>query len=210
MRMIFPDGVFAREQVVDHGLAQQRYFVGGLDIFGGEGLAFFDADVANGQIFGRHAVDLGPPVIASVDHLLVVILDRRRVLHGGAFGLNRLGIPFRERLRVAVAALDSAGVLAARLNHDDVAADGGDLLMDAVGGAAAHRYHGDHGADADDDAEHGQRRAQLVHAQRAERDSHALEDFVHATGSFSSSSSGISASSRSAFRGLGTASSSMR
>src|SRR4029077_18167941 len=99
--------------------------------------------------------------------------------------------------------------LAAGLNDDDVASDGGDLLVNAVRGAAAHRNHRNNGADTDDDAEHGKGRAQLVHAQRAERDPHTLENFVHATGSFSSSSSGNSANSRSALRGLAMASSTM-
>ena len=53
MRMVLPIGILAGEEIVDHGLAQQRDLVGGLDIVGGEGLAFFDADVADGQILGR-------------------------------------------------------------------------------------------------------------------------------------------------------------
>ena len=45
-----------------------------------------------------------------------------------------------------------------------------DLLLDARLRAAADRDHGDHRADADDDAEHGERAAQLVHrAARAAR-----------------------------------------
>ena len=47
------------------------------------------------------------------------------------------------------------------------------LLLDARGGARADRHHGDDRRHADDDAEHGQSRAQPVHAQRAQRDPHA-------------------------------------
>jgi len=87
-------------------------------------------------------------------------------------------------LRVAEAQADTAGVHAARLNNDHIAADGGDLLLNALGGPAAHGDHGDHRADADDDAQHGQRAAQFVDAQRAKRDLHGLENLFHAAGSF--------------------------
>src|SRR6185369_4250743 len=46
-----PDGIFAGEKVIDNGLAEQRYFVGGADIFGGERFALLDPDIANGQVF---------------------------------------------------------------------------------------------------------------------------------------------------------------
>ena len=42
-------------------------------------------------------------------------------------------------------------------------------------GTCADRDHGDHRGDPDDDAEHGQRAAQLVHAQRAQGDPDAGE-----------------------------------
>ena len=53
-------------------------------------------------------------------------------------------------------------------DHQQVAAQAGDLFRDLDGGAAAEGDHGDDRADADDDAEDGQERAQDVAADLAQ------------------------------------------
>src|SRR5262249_44035129 len=102
----------------------------------------------------------------------------------------------------ALAEPDAAGVRAAGEHDDQVRAEALDLLGHAGLRARAHADHGDDRAHADDDAEHGQRAAQLVDPQRAEGDAGALQR-VHASASSASRSRsrGISAREAAAARG---------
>src|SRR5262249_29964450 len=83
-----------------------------------------------------------------------------------------------------------------------------DLLGHARLGPGADGDHGDHGAHPDDDAEHGESTAQLVHAERADGDANSLDQGGHA--GTSSASSGRLASATAASRGAATSSSSRR
>ena len=65
--------------------------------------------------------------------------------------------------------------LLARPQHQQVAAEAGDLVGDHARGAVAQRHHGDHRADADDDAEHGQERAHQVAADRAQGEQQGVQ-----------------------------------
>ena len=76
----------------------------------------------------------------------------------------------RQRAGAAKPAVDAAAVDAAGEDHDHVLAQRGDARLDLRLGAVADADHGDDRAHADDDAQHGQRRPQLVPAQRAEGD----------------------------------------
>ena len=62
-------------------------------------------------------------------------------------------------------------------NDDDVAADRGNLLLNAHLRSGADGHHGDHRGHADDDSEHGQGGPQLIDEQRAKRDLHAGHGF---------------------------------
>jgi hypothetical protein len=62
-----------------------------------------------------------------------------------------------------------------RLNHQKVAAELGDVLLDLLGGAGADGDHGDDGGNADDDAQKRQEGAQRVAAHGAQRQPDRLE-----------------------------------
>ncbi len=80
---------------------------------------------------------------------------------------DRGGVVLGERRSRAGAHADAARSHAAGQDDDQVRAEAPDLLVDPGLRARADRDHRDHRADADDDAEHGQDAAQLVHAERA-------------------------------------------
>ncbi len=85
----------------------------------------------------------------------------------------------RERGHRAEAALDAAAARGARQDDEDVGAHRGERLLDLRLGARADGHHGDDGADADDDAERGEERAQLVAQDGAQGDAERVEG-VHA------------------------------
>jgi site-specific recombinase XerC len=82
-------------------------------------------------------------------------------------------------LHPAAAGADTAAGDRAGQYQQDVAADAGDLLRDDVAGAGAHRHHGDHCGDADDDPQHGQEGAHLVDPERPQGDSQRLSEIGH-------------------------------
>jgi hypothetical protein len=71
-------------------------------------------------------------------------------------------------------------------HHQQVGAQAADLLDDLLPCAAADGNHGDHGGDADDDAEHGEGAAQLVQTQRVEGGDECVEE-AHSAASARSS-----------------------
>src|SRR6478672_12830406 len=93
-----------------------------------------------------------------------------------------------ERLR---ALARTAGLHAARGDDDEVRAQAADLALDLALRAVADRDHHDHGADADDDAEHRERRAHLVLEDALQR--HA-EDGLTGHAATSSSTAGMASS----------------
>ena len=86
---------------------------------------------------------------------------------GGHLARDRPRVVLGQRLLAARAHAHAARGLRAgdtTMRFEPMALD---LLGDARLGAGAHGDHGDHRGHADDDAEHGERAAQLVHAERA-------------------------------------------
>jgi hypothetical protein len=79
-------------------------------------------------------------------------------------------------LRVARAHADARAGNTARQNNNQVAADRGNLFPDSLLGAGSDSHHCDHRGNADDDAEHGERRAHSVDAQCPQGDSDACRD----------------------------------
>ncbi len=81
-----------------------------------------------------------------------------------------LGIAFLElRHACATAAAAARPRALAWPHHQQVGAEAGNLRLDRLGGAVTERDHRDHRADADDDAQNGEKRAQQVAADRAQR-----------------------------------------
>ena len=99
------------------------------------------------------------------DELRRAVLEHLHVGHRHALGVGELHAALRDALWIH---LQQRG------------AELGDALLHRLLGAGTEGDHGDHRADADDDPEHGERRAQLVGAQRREGE---LDDFVeHCSG----------------------------
>ena len=82
-------------------------------------------------------------------------------------GTERLNHLVCHEILVLVAAHKAALLIGLGLqHHDDVAgAERAHLAVDGVGQSAAHRKNADDRADADDDAEHGEKRAHFARAQ---------------------------------------------
>ena len=81
----------------------------------------------------------------------------------------------RERRHRAEAALDAARARRAGQDDEEVRPHRGERLLDLRLGARADRHHRDDRADADDDPERRQERAQLVPEDRAERDAEGVD-----------------------------------
>lgn len=65
----FAYGVFAGEQVIRDGFAEESDFGGGVDIGGGEGEAGVDVEVGDDEVVRGGAENLVAPVIVAVDDL---------------------------------------------------------------------------------------------------------------------------------------------
>ena len=92
--------------------------------------------------------------------------DGARIFVGQLFARAHLfrGAPEGERLDVE--------------REDDVRSNAGDDGLDIVVQAAPDGGDTDHGGDPDDNSEHGERRPQLVAADRGRRHVHYLADFA--------------------------------
>ena len=126
--------------------------------------------MADGQVIRAFAHDLSAPIVFAGRKLCAAANFRADGCHAGNFRLNRQRVLNRQGARAAEAGEHAAAVDAARKNLDDVQAEGGDARLHLRLGAVADADHRDHRANANDDAEHGERGPQLVSAQGAEGD----------------------------------------
>ena len=139
-----------------------------------------DRPVADREVLGRRAGDAGRPVLLLGDHLRGRaqlrrrVLDRRHLALDGAQvvpGERRHASRSRRARRPTVVAPDRT-----MSRFVPIAANACSTVRL---GALADRDHRDHRADADDDAERGQERAQLVaHAARAARRGASASGFM--------------------------------
>ena len=105
--------------------------------------------------------------------------NRRGRLHGRHLFADRGEIVPRHRGHRSKPARDAARGGRSRKNDEHVGAHRRERLLDLRLGPRADGHHRDDGADADDDAERRQERAQLVAEDRAQGHAQCLED-VHA------------------------------
>ncbi len=115
------------------------------------------------------------------DRVHVVELELTAALHLRHHGVEIGGCRLRSALASSITRLwlsretppaKKFDVLIVRM----FAPSDGDLLVDALLRAGAGREHRDHGADADDDAEHRERRAKQIRAYRLESDDDDFEE----------------------------------
>src|SRR5260221_11962466 len=126
--------------------------------------------IAHLRVPGNGAHDLAVDPAADVPHVFAHDADGHNDRDAGNGGTDALDIEIREPVldNVALIALVGYLLFLGRLDaaQDDVlAAEVFDLFLGFVTGALADREHGNDGADAEHDAEHGQHRAQFVKPQ---------------------------------------------
>ncbi len=151
------------------GLADQHDERGLALVVPGQSAARRDPPIGDRRIIGADALDRRRPVLVGIVRLPLLAdeiadLRDRRVL-----APDRLRVVDRERGGAAEAAAHAPGDDRARQDHDQIGAEAFDLLAHRLVGALADGDHGDQRGDADEDAEHGQRRAHHVAADRLRR-----------------------------------------
>jgi hypothetical protein len=166
------DRVLPRKEVVGDGLPDDDDARGRAHIRLGEEVAALNRPLAYlGELLGD-ALNAGAPVMVACDELRARVDDGADEGDARHFAPDGFEVFDRERVgaRVARAAADAADVLRACTDEEQVGAHA--LYLRLHGGlrALTDADHHDDGRDADDDAEHGQRRAGLVARQRAEGD----------------------------------------
>ena len=139
--------------------------------------AGLDGPIGDGRIIDRDRLNIGGPVLIAhlhLAHLPHQIGDQR---DGRRLAADRLRVGDGQRRRAAKARPRAAGQHRARKHHREIGAETLDLLAHRRVRAIADRHHGDQRGDADEHAEHGQRRAQLVASDRLYRgrDDHRRE-----------------------------------
>jgi len=153
----------------DHGHSPARVFVGV-----GEHLAILDLELPHGQVVRRGSddVDVGVPVapddaqraiLLRLDggHVRRVFNDHPDVCGDEPFDVGRGNAPL----------LHAPGV-----HFEQCGSEAGDASADRRLGAIAEGNHGDHGANADHDAEHREQGPHFVGAERVERHAERLAD----------------------------------
>ena len=128
-----------------------------------------DVPVGDRRIIGADALNRCGPVLIAVLNLALLANEIADLRNGGIFAADRLRVIDRQRTGAAKAGANAAGGDGARQDHDDIGAEALDLLSHRLVGAVADRDHHDERGDADENAQHGQRRAHLVASDRLRR-----------------------------------------
>ena len=114
------------------------------------------------EIFRRHAVYRSIPVLVAIDNLIGAVDRRRDVIDILDFLLDGLGIIIFQLLAGTSCGTDAALIGRTRRDDEHIAAQAGNGIGDVLAYAHADGNHGDDGANADDNAQHGKNGAQLV------------------------------------------------
>ncbi len=149
---LLPHYLRLSEEFPDHGLSHDTDGGPGPQFTVVEGPPGPQGPVGNPKILVVRARNLGRPVLVAVDGLEGLGGRRGHGRHKADLPEDRLGIRLLER-NVAAALARSQAL--PRGNHEQIAAHGGDLLLDLEGGAPADGHHDDHRRHADDDAQNG-------------------------------------------------------
>jgi hypothetical protein len=170
MRIVSPTGSDSPNSVARDRLPDQRDLRRRVEIGLRELAARGERPFARDQVVGRDAEDLRRPVAVAEHDLARAAQLRRRDLDLGNLARHQERVVLGKGLLRPRAHAHAARREVARQHDDEVGAQALDLVLDARLRARADRRHRDHRAHADDDAEHRQGAAQLVDAQRGERD----------------------------------------
>ena len=155
------DGFAVGEKIVHDSLTEDSDFRGGLDVGIGEEVPLRDVPRSNQRIVSADALNGCSPIQLAGDNL------RGRADHGGdvsdrrSLGLHPVGI-FRGERRLTREDARAALRRRAGKDHDEVCSERVDCGLDRLGSSVADGHDGDDAANADDDPQHGQKRAELV------------------------------------------------
>ena len=164
------DRVFAgTEQLAVHRLPDDDDEVGLVFVLGRDAAPGGDPPVGDRRVVCAHALDGRRPILVAVLHLALLADEVADLRDRGILAADRARIRNRQRGGAAEAGADAARGQRAGQDHDDVGAEALDLLADRLAGAIAHGDHDDERGDADEDAEHGERRTHLVASDRLGR-----------------------------------------
>ena len=154
------------EQLIAHHRAEHGDLAGAGHVLFGEERAVLERPRANGRDIGARTLDLRVPVGRLGDHLLARAGAWRNELNARDVARDRRRIVGRQCRRVARAGADGTEVARPGIDRHDVRAGAPNLRLDRLLCAVADRHHDDHGRDADDHAERGERRPHRVATQR--------------------------------------------
>ena len=147
-----------------------------MDVLFGKHVAVGDLVAADVHVVEPHAVHRRRRIVGSVHGLPRTVYRRRNEAHIAGLLADILQVTEPERFHVVGAEPHAAPHVSARMNHNHVRPHLADLRLDAPFGALADGQHGDDRRDPDDDAEHREESAQLVVAERPDRDFEKIGD----------------------------------
>ena len=163
------DGVEPAVKNARDRLTDERDLCAAGNFLGLERAAGIDFPFARLEPAEIDAIDGRRPIRPAGNELRAATREGRRHLHARNLARDRARVVVGQRRRRPAAEPHAALRDIARGNDQEVGAEAADLRHHLLARAAADRDHRDHGRDADDDAEHGERAAQLVQPQRIER-----------------------------------------
>src|SRR6266540_3813293 len=170
------DGIVIAEQIRRDVAAKHDYARVSFELRPADELAIGDVRVADRLVAGSGAGDSSRGILAVSQQLAEAGLLRRGGDNRGDPLRKRLGVLERKRDGAALGRADPGLLSAAGADEKQIGPEALDLRGDLLLRALADRHHRDHGADADDDAQHRQTRSELVGAERPKRDPDRLED----------------------------------
>ena len=112
----------------------------------------------------------------AVNDLIIFLHRRRNVIYVLDFLFDSNGVLIFQCGTGTRRAAKTAGHGRARTDNQHVAAEARNGICHTLRHAHADGHHRDNSADADDDAEHRQERAQLIGKKRIDRDAHAFRE----------------------------------
>ena len=156
------DRILVAEEFLGHGPADQGYLPVHEHVVVGEVGPRLDAPVHDVEVVRGGAGEGRMPVLVAVDHLGRAPDMGRDPDHSRHLREDGPGVRLGERLDPCAPHTAAAAGHRSGIDRHAVAAETLHLLGDPGLGALSDGHHGDHRADADDDAQHGQRGTKLV------------------------------------------------
>jgi hypothetical protein len=158
-----PDGLSERfgltEEFLGHRLAEDNDLGCAGAFFSVDRPADVDVPIPNAEELGRHRVEDRDPVLVAVDEPDPAGREGGRDFDERDLALEGPGVLLGHggtRTRAEPRSTDGRGL---GPHEHQIGAHALDLLGHALAGPGAQRHHRDHGGDADDHSERGQRRA---------------------------------------------------